>query len=353
MPSPNYGILDADSFYDLGAPSNSEGRVVAFGAATAFEVAGTPYQRCAAVSCPQTTPDLVFGYTRNSQRWRIYWWQYIPTIAQAELLWLDEWGSAVGVVSLESTGQIAYHRTDSAMTIGNLVAASTVQAYAGRWNHLCVEITVDYTAGVISFWLNGDAAGTFTGLNTSFVAGLASPAANSFSFRGTKDGRKITGYVAQDPDVAGFLGMLTPRCAFPIADSEVAWTPSAGTDRFAMVDEGADGVAGPDDDATKNSSGTSGAIDLFVYEDLGLPSTTQLYAIVQRTRSQVDVAGAGLIRQVIKRATIAASGSDVPLPYGGYAYQSEVFDTDPSTGVAFADLAAGVATAGGYEQRAT
>jgi len=107
------------------------------------------------------------------------------------------------------------------------------------------------------------------------------------------------------------------------------WSPSAGSDRGAMVDE-----ATPDDDTTYNSTATVGHRNSYNLPAVGVAGTVG--AVAQSHYLKCTVAGG---RTVTAIARIGGTTYEHPTPQAigttTYSYYTWLWETDPATGVAW------------------
>lgn len=128
----------------------------------------------------------------------------------------------------------------------------------------------------------------------------------------------------------GFLGDTEWIANFPNADTATEeFTPSTGTDSFAMIDD-----ATPDDDSTYIESTSSPQTSIFEVENT--PGTaTELVAVVTRVLARKDSAGAANLQtsliSTLGSPDTEVAGSDNALEET-YAVYTDVFETDPATG---------------------
>jgi hypothetical protein len=118
-----------------------------------------------------------------------------------------------------------------------------------------VKIFSHATEGTAEVWVNGASLGSATGLNT----GGADITSVQFASGGASSTARWDNLYISDE----IEGELVSVLCKPSSDDATQFTPSAGTDNYAMVDDTAQ-----DGDTTYVASGTVGHKDLYGYEDV-------------------------------------------------------------------------------------
>ena len=120
-----------------------------------------------------------------------------------------------------------------------------------------------------------------------------------------------------------------PDTLRPTADTaEADWTPSAGADHYAVVDE-----ATINGDTDYVSAATPGALDLYEMSNLSFTPDT-VHAVQVTMVARKDDAEARQVRTKLKSGTTTADGTTQAmatsyLPYG------DLYETDPDTAMAW------------------
>lgn len=135
----------------------------------------------------------------------------------------------------------------------------------------------------------------------------------------------------------GFPGPVAVAALNPALGNgaNVNWTPSAGTDHGALVDE-----AAPNGDTDYVSSNTVGHIDTFKYPALTVPGLGVLGVMVSNFARKTDVGP----RAINGAARVSGANYVSPVPAQSllttYIYHPSLFELDPSTGAPWASQAA-------------
>lgn len=217
---------------------------------------------------------------------------------------------------------------------GNLLGSSASNTLApmaaNNWNYIEWEVTLSNTVGVIKAWVDNVEVLNITALDNCATA-------NEFATRVCLSNFStfaIDDYYAFD-DTGSECNSRPGPCriytGYPTSDASVQFTPSSGTDNFAMVDE----ASGQDEDTTYNSGATAGHKDFFG-TNLNVPSgATVLCAEVRSTLRKDDV-GARDGRALSKSGSTTTNGATLAL--GNSYVQGRIkHATNPDGGVAWTD----------------
>lgn len=144
-----------------------------------------------------------------------------------------------------------------------LLETSDLTVQPDRWYYIEFKFTIHDTTGSYELRLNGNSLLSDTNVDTRY--GSAPASVSRFVFVAQDAGGCLDDVYILDGDSPDndFLGAVVVESLVPTSDDTVQWSPSAGTDNYALVDEipcnfGTDYVY---DD-------TSGDTDLYGYEDL-------------------------------------------------------------------------------------
>lgn len=213
---------------------------------------------------------------------------------------------------------------------GAVVLASSVSGIvkSGTWHYIGIEGTIDNSSGGGAVYLDGVAVVTASGVDTQAWAGEAM--VDGFSYVGPNSNGSTLNFIIDDWatfDTNVWEGEARVDVLRPVSDSSVDFTPSSGSDRYAMVDE----TLG-DADTTYNASNAVGDVDLFGMSDLsGSPTilAIQLVAYAKKTD-----AATRLLRLLCDPGGGVDEGSDFALPLD-YTRVERALLTNPDTGVAW------------------
>ena len=120
-----------------------------------------------------------------------------------------------------------------------------------------------------------------------------------------------------------FLGDMKSRVYLPNADQATGWTPSTGTDHFAVVDENP-----PNDDTDYISAASGSLIDRFLHEDVAADQSIKCVTHVMKRR-KTD-AGVTQMRSNCRSNSVNYTGDTKTVP-DSYAYHTQLWENDPNT----------------------
>jgi hypothetical protein len=217
-------------------------------------------------------------------------------------------------------------RVTSAMKLrvtrnGTSVGLGTTTLTAGVWYQFNLHLKVHDTLGEVHTWVDAVADISATGLDTrnSGTAGSI----DRYQIRGE------FGFSMRFDDIHIWTGndhkglsRVTGR--LPAGDGFYTdWTPSTGTDHFALVDD-----AAPDGDSTYVSSDTGTQRDSYEMAPLGIDPTATVHAVVAKAICRRLDIGNRILALFLRRSSTDDDGADVT-PAFGYTVQAEAWETDP------------------------
>jgi len=213
----------------------------------------------------------------------------------------------------------------------NLLAGPSGYALAlGQWHFIEIGGTIDNTAGTITVRVDGSQILTVSGVDTQATGNAFATAV------GWVLGPQVSAYQIDDLylcDSTGsrnntFLGDVKVALLKPNgAGSSTQWTiggSSPAPTNWESVDEVTN-----DDDTTQVNSSTVGQKDLYAMENLG-STAGSVKAVAVTYRVKKDDAGTRTVKSKVKHSGSEANGANFN-PSTSYAYQQDVFETNPST----------------------
>lgn len=267
-----------------------------------------------------------------------------PTSGPAGVL---EWQDATalqGRILIGTDGTWSYQRGTT--PVGSASAATIA---LNTYTYVECRITFHDTAGSVAIRLNGTTVLSLTGIDTQNTANGSADrlrlgnhgSSSAFTF-GTEDIDDV--YVCDGMGTVnnGFLGDCRVDVLRPTADgANSAWTPSAGTSHFALVDE-----TTPNDDSDYLSTSTAGARDSQALGDL--PSLTDMVVagVQQCLSARKDDAGTREVKGLLKSGGTTQAGSVTHTLTTSYRYYRQITETDPATGAAWTEAAVNSLEAG-------
>lgn len=233
----------------------------------------------------------------------------------------DDNGTTQAQITIDSDGTC--HATGTATTF-------TLPDFAYR--HWQVKCTIGNSTGAWQVKIDNVTVLDETGLDTQQTANAYCTQAR---FGG---GANVGGTYDYDDDILmdtsgstmnDFIGDKRVLEQMPTGDSAtMQFTPSTGTDGYAMVDE-----TDPDDDTTYIEDATVGHVARFTFPALPVSTAEVLTADVLWFGKKTD-AGTRTLKGSAKSVASVASGADVAMSTV-YGYSRGHFETDPATSSAW------------------
>jgi hypothetical protein len=288
------------------------------------------------------------------------WGHYLMVTSLATTVWLYDLRDATvshvlivanvdgSLAAYRSTGTNNFDFGSNGATLGNsavllgTTAAGTI--LAGEEFALKAKVTVDDASGVIELYVNGVQVLTLTGQDTR-NSGTAT--ITNLLHGAGRNGGAGSATVYYDDFWAGSTVLPGDRRVdshYPIQDgAETGFTPSSGTDHYAMVDE-----ASPDDDTSKVTAVTPGLRDTYKVEAFKNPGGSIDAVKTVLTCKKVAPNSAQLATCIYSNAA----------PHDGTAQGltttwmnvGEVAEVDPGTSAAWAENAFGAAGTADFGQ---
>lgn len=276
-----------------------------------------------------TSRAVVLAVPSSASRTTRFAWRCGSNTGSRELFRVQETGTEHVRLTYNGDGTFSVSRAGTALTGGT---TANLGIAANTWYHIELYALINDTTGAFELRVNEASVASGSGLDTR--NGGTSGVINQYRFNGTgsnDDFDDLHGMTGQD-----WAG--DTRCIGQLPNSDGAtlqWTPSTGTAHYAVVDE-----ATPNGDTDYVSDATAGHIDTYGYPSVGVGSTATVVAVGVRLIARKDDAGARTIDQVVRRGgTNYATGTAKTLSTT-YAAYAGTWNTDPSTGSAWASVAA-------------
>jgi len=276
-----------------------------------FQANGNYYVQTAALT---TCDTVVFGCA--------YRWFTSSLSSTLYLMGLYD-GATQGVNCRVSnyTGEVDVYR-------GSTLLGSTVGAnIQHQWVYIEIKVKCHATDGTVEVRVNGVTKLSLTGQNTK---------AGTHTYHDVLRFYGSTYHYLDDIyylDTTGasnntFLGVQRVVGIFPNADTATEqWTPSAGSDHYALVDETKD-----NDDTDYVESTTSGQVDLWEYGNISGFSTVAGIQ-VNTTFKRTDATAYSLITEVVSGA--ATNDDTAVAATTSYVSKKRILDADPNTSSAW------------------
>jgi hypothetical protein len=214
---------------------------------------------------------------------------------------------------------------------GTLLGSATVPIPTNGWYYLELGYTISTTAGYFEARVGGTSLIKVTGVDTQ-PQSVSTVDQIAFSLISGNAYDIDDMYVL---DTAGttnnsFLGDVRVEPLFPTgAGAHTTFSPyPAANANYVNVSETA-----MDGDATYNFSQAVGALDSFVAGQLSNPALT-IFGVGLVTAARRDASGSRALANYLQSGSATALGASVQLG-ATYAYQQDIFETDPATSAAW------------------
>lgn len=260
-----------------------------------------------------------YGLGRNVPNTQVFWWQahiYVGAVPGGD--WAVKWndgGASQCLFGFEADlrGKVWINGGSSA-TPSPLVALNS-------WNFFQIRVNVANTGGYYEIWVNGVLVHTFTG-DTQITANAY---INQWAI--LNSGGERFDNVAMYTEAGNAPNERTPEtriyAVLPTADTISGWTPSAGSDSYAMVDEQ------PEDGDTTYIS-TAGLDLVQMDAAAAVAGGNTIYAVGVEFVARKDDAGTNVLKP-----TLRISGNDLEGDAAGLSTSYQRFrtlwDQDPYT----------------------
>lgn len=220
-----------------------------------------------------------------------------------------------------------------------LIDTSTDVLLTDKWYYFEMKGTIHNTTGSYEIRIDGSTFGGLSGTNVDTRNGATGTWDNFILGSGTLSNMTVDLddlYLCDTSSANNndFLGDTKTYTILPLTDavsagSNAAFTPSAGTDHGAMVDE-----TNPNDDTDYNASSTPGNIDTYQYPDQSITGTFR--AVTLSAYMKKTDAGARTVSGVTRVAGVNYMTAAIN-PNTDYRYRQLIFELNPATGARWTD----------------
>ena len=235
--------------------------------------------KAVAISAGSVAKTISTGSTKV-----VFGWAYKATAKRAT------------IATISGVGDITWRTTDGKVSIAGGTGTATI--LLGLWYYF--EVVIDKTAGSVQLWVNNerDVEAALPGAVTSLASYTITWASPDLDTKYIDDFIVIDGTTGTNIDHVDRVGPIQITARLPSVDYLKEWSPSAGDDHYALVDNQ------PPSATQYIQSNTSGAQDLFQATS-GLPETTDIIAVgvvAYNHKSDIDARQLGL--------AVGAKGAD-------------------------------------------
>jgi hypothetical protein len=234
-----------------------------------------------------------------------------------------------------------YQNTDGTISVrrgATVIATTTEMIDTNVWFYL--EFLVNIHASTGSYTLRRDGVTLLTDSGVNTRGGTVAQANRAYlhgrgpTSAGPQVNKKYDDFVLQSGAASALLGDCRVDTFFPDADGASSqFTPSTGTDNYAMVDEGGP-TTDPDFDTTYVESSTIGHIDLYAYPSLTHTPAT-IHAVQFSQMVKKSESGYRSMKPVLRSGGVNYEGDEKVLGADTYIWVPTVHETDPNTATAW------------------
>jgi hypothetical protein len=230
---------------------------------------------------------------------------------------------------------------------GTILGTSTLRLTASAFQYIEMALVIHTTTGSAVVRVNEVPWLTLTNVNTQATANASAlsiyvgqPGGSSAMVQNLDDLYICDGTGAAPYNT--FLGDCRVDCLYPNADgSNSAWTPSAGTTHFNLVDDPT-----PTEDTDYLITTTVGARDTHALTNLPTLPGSVVYGVQHSLYARKDDAGLRQVKSVLKSGATTQVGANLHTLATSYIYYTEMFTADPNTGAAWTIAAVDALEAG-------
>lgn len=216
---------------------------------------------------------------------------------------------------------------------GTVLATGTTRIRLNKWNFVEMKVTVaNGTGGSIEVRLNGLSEISISSVDTQNTAGAYARFINIMPQDPVGMSRGLANLYVCDSTGSinnDFLGPCRCQSIVPNAEgSTIQWTPSAGSDNSAMVDELGTGVS--DNDTTYVSAVTPGERDLYGYTDLTITDPV-IFGVTGTIDVRVDSVSPESVCQVANSNGTISVLPTKSITSTSYSRRVDILELDPDT----------------------
>ncbi len=223
-----------------------------------------------------------------------------------------------------ASGQIFVKRSSSTLGSSGDAGGETFVFFDGVWHYIELKVVIDASSGSWELRVDGSLSASGTGVNTGTPASL-------IEFGCQRDGQFLDDIYICDGDGSAnndFLGPVFVEGLLPTSDGNSSqWTPSTGTDHFAVIDENPSDLDGTDSLTTT----TQDAKETFGYGNL-TGGQSAIFGVQVNTDARKTTINNQDLRNVARSGTtenedVAVSVTDDV----NFATVASVFEQDPDS----------------------
>ncbi|RKZ91737.1 MAG: hypothetical protein DRQ40_09500 [Gammaproteobacteria bacterium] len=230
-------------------------------------------------------------------------------------------------VVLNSSGKLEVRRGTT-----TTLATGTTVIKLKRWYYIELKSTIHQTTGSFELRIDGKTELSETGTDTQATSNAY---ANVFGFSSTNtavDSHRVDDMYVLDSTGTynnDFLGPIHIETLFPDEDVTSQWSPSSGTDHYALVDENP-----CDNDTTYLEDNVTGQRELFDWPALP-PSAMTIVAVTSIVDSRVTDASSVDLKLVNVSGTTTTVGTAQTVASESFSCYEEMYEENPDSSSAW------------------
>lgn len=251
----------------------------------------------------------------------------------------EDAGSNMGSILITANGTPMWSIQNQQGT-GTAYPTATRRCPAYNWTYVEVKVYLHSSAGTCDFWINGEAAGSYTGIQTRYLGTSCDGMrlGNDDAYSQWESDMRITDIYVDDSTQHGPMDIWYQ--AADTAGSAANFTPSAGSNYQNVDDIGSDG------DSTYNSSTATTTLDQIAHSNTLAVAPLCLNPMVM---ARYVPTGSASIKVGLLSSTTHDQASAVGLGETYDGVQGKYYVNDPNTASPWASAAAADAAETTYE----
>lgn len=261
------------------------------------------------------------------------WFPELPDgNSNAIFQWRDNANAVQCTLSIMSTGGLQFWRGDFTTLLGT---SATPVVTAGAWHHIEVKALIDDTAGTLEVRVNGRVIIDLDTIDTkaTSIAGCAQVVWGDNSISSERFYMKdVIVWDSLGSSNNDFIGDVQIVSLIPTGDTALNWTPSTGTDGYALIDESV-----PNDTDYISADDTLPDASVFTLSDLDadVVSVKGLMSFVRMFKTD---GGTAQVQVGLVSGTNTDNGEDRPITVAETTWM-DLSELDPDTAAAWTPIA--------------
>lgn len=255
-----------------------------------------------------------------------------PTATSGSILKFYDATTAQCTLRWNLDGSLAFYRGDGSTLLGSSAAGLIT---TNSWAHVEVKVSIHNTTGTVEVRVNGSASPVIN-LSSQNTRSSANNYATSVSITATSGlvATHFDDFYVCDTNGStnnNFLGDCRVDTLYPTSDGNyTAFTPSTGSDHFALVDETAPNGSDYNDGVAVNDR------DSYGFGNLSALTSQTVYGVQVNAAALKDDAGSKSVATFARSVSTNTDGASTPLSTA-LLYVSQIFEQDPDAAAAWTE----------------